>query len=344
MRWPPAERLVPLATGVIAAHMLLLQVRVDPQVSPANVTVRPFATRAIAAAQPATAPPPAPAPPAAEQPTVVPAPAPPRSRPTVAAPAPEPAPPPSDAELGPMTPPAPPAPPAPAGPGAPAGLQLRIAAIPEPALLRYVAELSRNGQVTRGDAEFRWRHDGAQYEARWAVSGPPGIGKREQTSTGRLAAEGLAPSRFADKSNRNEAVHFERDTGKVTFSTNRPQADLAAGAQDRLSVIVQLAALIGAEPGRYPPGTVIPIPTASTRDADVWHFNVVGEERLQLPGGARMALKLQRAPRNEYDSLLELWLATPSAAPGMDYAPVRLRLTFPNGDSLDQRWSSTDKG
>jgi len=27
----------------------------------------------------------------------------------------------------------------------------------------------------------------------------------------------------------------------------------------------------------------------------------------------------------------------------MDYAPVRLRLTQPNGDWVDQQWSSTDK-
>jgi hypothetical protein len=338
MQWPPAQRLLPLATGVVAAHMLLLQVRVDPEVAPANMTVRPFATREVAAAPPATAPPAtAPPPPVTAVPEAAAPPATPRPRGTsAAAPEPPPAPPPSDADVGPITPPAPPAPPRTA---APAGLQLRLAAIPEPARLRYVAELTRNGQVTRGDAEFQWRHDGTQYEARWALSGPAGIGRREQSSTGRLAAEGLAPLRFADRSSREEAVHFERDAGKVTFSNNRPQADLAAGAQDRLSVIVQLAALLGGDPKAYPAGTVIAIPTASTRDAEVWQFNVAGEELLQLPGGARTAVKLQRAPRKEFDYTLELWLA-----PNMDYAPVRLRLTYPNGDSLDQRWSSTDKG
>ena len=50
-------------------------------------------------------------------------------------------------------------------------------------------------------------------------------------------------------------------------------------------------------------------------------------------------LKLTRSPRKEYDIKVELWLA-----PGMDYVPVRLRLTQPNGDSVDQQWSSTDRG
>ena len=58
-----------------------------------------------------------------------------------------------------------------------------------------------------------------------------------------------------------------------------------------------------------------------------------------LPGGTLRGLKLVRMPRKEYDTRVELWLA-----PRMDYAPVRLRLTAPNGDSVDQRWSSTDKG
>ncbi|HET6828428.1 MAG TPA: DUF3108 domain-containing protein, partial [Ramlibacter sp.] len=76
-----------------------------------------------------------------------------------------------------------------------------------------------------------------------------------------------------------------------------------------------------------------------TRGAEPWTFTVEGEEELALPGGTRRTLKLLRMPRKEYDYKLELWLA-----PGMDYAPVRLRLTYPNGDWLDQRWASTDKG
>jgi hypothetical protein len=66
---------------------------------------------------------------------------------------------------------------------------------------------------------------------------------------------------------------------------------------------------------------------------------VEGLEDLQLPGGPVEAIKLQRNPRKEFDQKVELWLA-----PRMDYAPVRLRLTSPNGDSVDQRWSSTDRG
>ena len=80
------------------------------------------------------------------------------------------------------------------------------------------------------------------------------------------------------------------------------------------------------------------LPTATTREADEWIFHVRGEEDLDLPGGAVRALKLERLPRREYDQRLELWLS-----PGQAYAPVRLRLTNPDGGWVDQRWSSTDR-
>jgi len=160
-----------------------------------------------------------------------------------------------------------------------------------------------------------------------------------QRSTGRIAPEGLVPGYFSDKWRGEQATHFDRDQGRVVFSNNRPDAPLADGMQDRLSALVQLAALLAAQPARFPPGTQLAIPTASTREADTWVFSVEGEEDLVLPGGTVRAVKLQRLPRREYDQKLELWLA-----PRMDYAPVRLRLTNPNGDTVDNRWSSTDKG
>ena len=67
-------------------------------------------------------------------------------------------------------------------------------------------------------------------------------------------------------------------------------------------------------------------------------FSVEGEEDLDLPGGPVRGLKLERPPRGPYDQRIELWLA-----PGKDYAPVRLRLTNPDGGAVDHRWSSTDR-
>jgi hypothetical protein len=204
--------------------------------------------------------------------------------------------------------------------------------------LHYEVQASYRGLPLQGEGELSWRHDDQDYEAQLEVRSPL-LGTRRQRSTGRITAQGLAPLYFLDKGRSEQATHFDREGGRVTFSNNKPDAALAAGVQDRLSVLLQLAALIGGQPQRFPPGTQVALPTASTSEAETWLFSVEGEEELQLPGGTVRALKLQRAPRKPYDQRVELWLA-----PGLDYAPVRIRLTNPNGDTVDQRWSSTDKG
>jgi hypothetical protein len=61
-------------------------------------------------------------------------------------------------------------------------------------------------------------------------------------------------------------------------------------------------------------------------------------EELSLPGGQLSTLRLVRLPLGMFEPALEIWLA-----PALDYAPVRMRLTQPAGDSLDYQWSGTDR-
>jgi hypothetical protein len=105
---------------------------------------------------------------------------------------------------------------------------------------------------------------------------------------------------------------------------------LLAGAQDRMSVMMQLGGLLAASPGRYPAGTRISVQTVGPRDADVWVFVVGDEEKVSLPAGEYVTRKLTRNPRREFDRKLELWLA-----PAYGYLPVRIRQTEPNGDFAD---------
>jgi len=209
--------------------------------------------------------------------------------------------------------------------------------VPAAARLHYQVTAAVRQLRLQGEGELVWRHDGTSYDAQLVISSPL-LPSRTQHSTGLITAEGLEPLRFSDKARSEEAAHFLRDQGKVTFSSNRPDAPLVAGTQDRLSVMLQLGAMVGGAPAKFPVGTVISVPTASTREAEPWLFTVEGEETLELPGGKVAALKLIRNPRREFDQKVELWLA-----PGMDYVPVRLRLTQANGDWVDQQWSSTDR-
>lgn len=328
----PAAQLVPLTLAVLLAHAVALQWQppAPDSLSPATSS---FLTRQVAAA---VGPEPAPSPPAAtSQPPRRPVPKPATradgapSPPTASAPA---APSPASHDTGPPAA-------APASEPAPAGPPARAFAFPEPGRMHYEVSIEARGVHLRGHAQLDWRHDGSQYAARLELSAPF-LPSRIQSSTGRITAEGLAPSRFSDQGRRGEeATHFAREQGRLVFSNNRPEQPLADGMQDRLSVMVQLAALVGGNPAAYPPGSSINVPTAGLRDAENWVFTVEAEEDLSLPGGPLRGLKLQRVPRKEFDQKIELWLA-----PTKDYAPVRLRLTNPNGDSVDQRWSSTDKG
>jgi hypothetical protein len=204
----------------------------------------------------------------------------------------------------------------------------------------YEVLAQSKGFTIKGQAELDWRVANGEYEARMSMSSPvPFIKPRVQRSTGLVTEQGLAPLRFSDKVRSEEAAHFDREQGKVIFSTNKPEASLEPGAQDRLSIVMQLGAMLAGKPSKFPAGTQITMQTASTKEAEPWTFTVEGPETLDLPGGRTKAVRLTRNPRKEYDVKVELWLA-----PGAAYAPVRLRLTQPNGDWVDQQWSSTDRG
>lgn len=201
--------------------------------------------------------------------------------------------------------------------------------VAEAVRLRYTVQANKFPFSLQG--ELLWQHDGAQYEARLAYSA---FGQsRTQTSQGELSAQGLAPTRFSDKFRSEVAAHFNREKNLVTFSANTPDVVLQAGAQDRLSILIQLGALIASAPERYPPATGVSVQTVGPRDAATWLFTVQAQETLSLPGGDLATVKLVRNPRQEYDQTVELWLA-----PALGYLPARIRITEHNGDYIDQQW------
>ncbi len=211
------------------------------------------------------------------------------------------------------------------------------ARIAPPMRLRYAVSGHTRERAVTGQATLTWQHDGQHYEAHLEQDGE-GLMRRHQRSAGRVTAMGLAPRRYAERARHEEAVHFEQDGRLAIFSANRPPAPMQDGAQDRLSVLLQLGARIAARPQAYPPGAQLEVQAATTREALIWRFQVEGAEELQLPGGHQATLRLVRRPAGEFEPRLEVWLA-----PGLDYAPVRLRLTQHNGDHLDYRWSGTDR-
>lgn len=368
----PRRALLLITALVLALHWLVLEglpLRWDGPSAPVSTV---FSTRSLpppAAPEPAAQPPsppskprPAPARPAAKaQPRKAPAP---EAPPTDAIPEPVPSsevaqaePPPAEPAPAALEPPPAPAPAA-SAPAAPAstpaaedpgvditppggGTGHPSSTTPPPVKLPAPMRLAFDvgGQAKRfqysARAELVWTHDGNRYEARQEISAFL-MGTRAQTSVGQVTDRGLLPTRFGDKARSEQAAHFDFVQGRATFSANTPAAAIAPGAQDRLSVFIQLSAMLAADPGRYPAGTEITLTTVSARAADRWTFRVEGQETLDLPVGSMPTWKLQRIPRREYDQKAELWLA-----PSLQYLPVRIRLTQANGDFADLRLSAS---
>ena len=242
---------------------------------------------------------------------------------------------PEPAPLEPAAPP-PPEPPPPPPPEAPP--PAAAAPITLPGSVRLLYDVS--GQVKKMDytarSELKWLQDGASYDLRFEVSLFL-VGSRVQTSRGTLNALGLAPLRFSDKTRSERAAHFDYDKGRVTFSANSADAALVPGAQDRLSVFIQLGAMLAGNPDAYPAGTTIARQTVGPRDSEQWEAVVVGNEPLRIQGEEISTVKLMRAPAKEFDSKVELWYA-----PSMGYLPVRIRLTQANGDFADMQLRATE--
>ena len=176
-----------------------------------------------------------------------------------------------------------------------------------------------------------WRNEGSIYSARMEIRVFL-LGSRVQTSQGQLGATGLQPERFGDKSRSERAAHFDRSQNRIRFSNNAMDVELLHGAQDRLSVFLQLAGLLNSRPEAYAAGQSIDIPVAGTSGSEIWRFQVQGLVSLDLPAGSLIARHLVREPREPRDTRVDIWLA-----PSLGHLPVRIRLTQDNGDVVDQR-------
>jgi hypothetical protein len=109
------------------------------------------------------------------------------------------------------------------------------------------------------------------------------LGSRSMASTGQLSAQGLAPRRFSDKSRSEVAAHFEADKNQISFSANTPTLAWVQGAQDRVSVFIQLGGMLAGNPAGFPVGSTISMYTVGPRDADTWTFLVEAEENWRCP-------------------------------------------------------------
>lgn len=209
--------------------------------------------------------------------------------------------------------------------------------IPRPVRLKYGVRGKIRGFPYGASGELLWQHDGKNYNARLEISIPI-LMTAVQTSKGAITPRGLEPLRFGDKRRSEVAAHFQREKGIVSFSANTPDAILEPGAQDQLSLMVQLAAMLAGNPKTFVDGTDIHFQTIGPRTSESWTFTVGKSERLELPGGKLEAIRLTRPASPDNDSTTDLWFA-----PELDYLPVQVRISQSNGDYVEQQWESSQE-
>ena len=201
--------------------------------------------------------------------------------------------------------------------------------LPNSATLEFNASGQVKGFQYSAGAQLQWQHDGQYYQARQSISMFL-MGERSQTSEGLITPQGLQPLNFTDKGRKTQSASFDVAAGKGHYSGGTADAAISDGIQDRLSVFLQLSALIAGSPEKYPPGTVIELTSSSARAAARWQFRVGATEALELPIGSVMAVRLDKLPSKSSDQHGAVWLA-----PAMQYLPVRIKLTQGHDDFVD---------
>jgi Protein of unknown function (DUF3108) len=201
-----------------------------------------------------------------------------------------------------------------------------ITPVPPPAFLWHYA--LQQGEAM-GIARLSWQPEGPHYEARLERE-LPGRTLPAWRSQGGFDAQGLAPERFAQqrRGRDSQATNFRREQGLISFSASPALLPLPAGAQDRLTWMIQLAAMTTANPALRRPGAELSLPVAGLRsDLANWRFVVQAAEDLDLPAGrVENALHLQREALGPYDAALDVWLD-----PARHYLPVQLRQLSADG-------------
>ena len=213
---------------------------------------------------------------------------------------------------------------------------ISLGALPISQVLNYQLSGMDKGLHYHASGELRWQHNDTAYDLSLSVRAFL-LGRRQWRSVGQIDATGLAPRRFSDSWRNERAAHFDREQQRVVFSSNSTPAPLQPGAQDQVSLYVQLAAAMAGEPERFAPGTRLQVQTATVRDALPWSLVLESNETLVLDGQKLQTARWVCQPRNQFEARVEFWVAASQA-----WMPVRIRITQASGSYIDLLWRSTE--
>jgi hypothetical protein len=161
------------------------------------------------------------------------------------------------------------------------------------------------------------------------------VGNRVWRSVGQLSDGGLAPKRYSDSWRGERAAHFETDQQKISFSGNLPSAPLLPGAQDQVSLFIQMAAAVASQ--NFTTGAELMIQTATARDAVNWTLTYKADEFIEVNGDRLETQRWLCLPRGKFDSQIEMWLAKSLAG-----LPARIKISQVSGNFIDMEMRSSE--
>jgi len=161
------------------------------------------------------------------------------------------------------------------------------------------------------------------------------VGSRVWRSVGLLAENGLAPIRYSDSWRSERAAHFDATQNKISFSGNTPGVALQSGAQDQVSLFIQMAATVAAK--NFKLGSELNVQTATARDAVNWALTFKSEELIEVDGKQLATQRWVCLPRGKFDSQIEMWLSQSHGG-----LPVRIKISQVTGNFIDMEMRSTE--
>ncbi|MBZ2205766.1 DUF3108 domain-containing protein [Massilia soli] len=215
-------------------------------------------------------------------------------------------------------------------PAAPLPRQYKASVPPSSRLTLDLDRIDAKGTHWQGVAEMAWQVSGDRYTMAVEAGVNMVVTKfnlLSMSSEGSIGDSGFAP-RLATEKRRGRsqtATHFNSEQASITFSASQASAPLPAGAQDKTTLPLQLAAIARADPAQFEGGLEITV--GEERGASVYSFMVAGQEEIETALGKLQTWRLSRPPKpGSYNSRLEVWLA-----PALGWYPVRIRNTEANG-------------
>jgi hypothetical protein len=182
---------------------------------------------------------------------------------------------------------------------------------------------------------IHWTSSAQNYEM--VVSVPlPFVGTFVYSSHGRIDAFGLAPDQYIEKRGRRpeDIAIFNRTSKQIAFTRTPATLPLPDGAQDRFSMVMQLASLVRGDPATYKPGVTRQFFVVDNDSGENWPVETIGDETIRTAQGFLETRHFKRLPRHDGDlRRIDVWLA-----PSLGWLPARIVQTEPNGTQFELLW------